>query len=367
MVGGFLVILVALGILYEDEFLFSDLTPGHSVTFWLGVLGALLAILHSFIPEENTVLDRSQEFREVVKHTQFFPDHWKGKEHSLDVNDEFQQLFQFKGITLVEELLGLALFMPYILFFKLPQCSQSIVDFFGDNTTYTEGVGHVCRLAQLDKVGNREATGVEESMSGSVELDPDLDGAGPHRKAQYSKMKMSMLHFKEQHKTWLPEAPAQQIIKESESVIAAEYPGREFEHSLHEAYLSQMNTGSFAGNSFDGAPQRYPAHAPHAAAQQHQPQREVNLAPLRQLLSNLRAWQLTVHDTMGQEEYALKVCELAAAAAHEDASGVVQQFLAQYTGWDPARQQFARQEECNLLVGVILQALHQAPGGSHVS
>ena len=170
IVGGFLMILVALGILYEDEFLFSDLTPGHSVTFWLGILGALLAILHSFIPEENTVLDRSSEFRDVVKHIHYFPDHWKGKEHSLDVYDEFNQLFQFKGITLVEELLGLALFMPYILFFRLPQCSQAIVDFFGDNTYERDGVGHVCSVAQLDKVGDREATGIEESMmhSGNV-------------------------------------------------------------------------------------------------------------------------------------------------------------------------------------------------------
>eukprot|EP00039_Didymoeca_costata_P006851 m.94030 g.94030 ORF g.94030 m.94030 type:complete len:624 (-) comp13424_c0_seq6:61-1932(-) len=232
-VGGFLVILIILGAVYDEDFLFEELTPERSVTWWLGLLGVIMTVIQGLIPDENLVFDPAEEMRKVVRHTHYFPDHWIDKEDSLDVLDEFSEMFRFKGLTLFEELIGVLLFMPYILFFKLPGQTPTLMRFFRECTRDVDGLGHVCRFAELQDTGKSEVQDIHASLS-MGEFDERRDQTDiKHR----TKMEWSMLWFKEHHNDWVPEGPGQAIIEESEETLRTEYPQEFAEHSLHEALL----------------------------------------------------------------------------------------------------------------------------------
>lgn len=231
-IGGFLVILVLLGMVFDEDFLFEELTPDRSVTWWIGILGVVLTLVQSMIPEENLVFDPAKDLRNVVYHTHYFPDHWEGKEDSLDVLDEFQTFFQFKGLTLLEEILGVLVVMPYTLFFKLPQSAERLLRFFRECTNQVEGIGHVCCFAELQDAGKETLQDMETSHS--VLVNDRYPGSG---QPQRSKMQWSMLCFKDHHSDWMPDTAGQAIIEESVAAIRAEYPDRHTEHSLHETFL----------------------------------------------------------------------------------------------------------------------------------
>ena len=50
---------------------------------------------------------------------------------------------------IIEEVLS-PIVTPYVLIFKLRYRAHEIIDFFRQNTTDIQGVGDVCKLAQLD-------------------------------------------------------------------------------------------------------------------------------------------------------------------------------------------------------------------------
>ena len=57
--------------------------------------------------------------------------------------------FQMRLSYIIEEVLS-PIVTPYVLIFKLRYRAHEIIDFFRQNTTDIQGVGDVCKLAQLD-------------------------------------------------------------------------------------------------------------------------------------------------------------------------------------------------------------------------
>ena len=265
--GCIFILLVALGFVYDEDFLFQELSRDRSVTWWLGVLGMLLAALHSTVPDENLVFEPAQLLQEARQHTHFYgdvdatkaaeaaaergagaachegnglaEDGWEGNEASLDTLNEFTELFQLKAVTLVEEIFGV-LIIPYLLIFRIPDDVDKIINYFYENhveltytdtdTNETHGLGHVCKLANLKEAGNPEILterGMAASLGASHTIIDVEQGAGSGigddgstviaARRSKSKMMQSMISFTDQHSTWQPDGAGQTVIRQIDS------------------------------------------------------------------------------------------------------------------------------------------------------
>ena len=55
-----------------------------------------LPISRGFIAEQGVAFEPELALLEVVAHTHWLPRHWRGRGHTREVQEQFQQLFQFK-------------------------------------------------------------------------------------------------------------------------------------------------------------------------------------------------------------------------------------------------------------------------------
>lgn len=63
---------------------------------WIATLGIILAISRAFVQESGVAYEPEEALTEVVMHTHYLPRHWRGRAHTREVQEQFQQLFQFK-------------------------------------------------------------------------------------------------------------------------------------------------------------------------------------------------------------------------------------------------------------------------------
>ncbi len=68
----------------------------HCVGRWAATLGIVLAVSRAFIAEAGVAFEPELALLEVVAHTHWLPRHWRGRAHTQEVQQQFQELFQFK-------------------------------------------------------------------------------------------------------------------------------------------------------------------------------------------------------------------------------------------------------------------------------
>ncbi|KAF3858153.1 hypothetical protein F7725_011354 [Dissostichus mawsoni] len=144
--GSILAVLIALTVYDEDV-----LTVQHILTA-ITVLGVLLSevivksklyasssLTHSsFIPDEHMVWCPEQLLQCMLAHIHYMPDHWRGQANKSETRDEVAQLFQYKAVFILEELLS-PIVTPFILIFHLRNKSLEIIDFFRNFTVDVVG------------------------------------------------------------------------------------------------------------------------------------------------------------------------------------------------------------------------------------
>ncbi|XP_009699607.1 PREDICTED: autophagy-related protein 9A [Cariama cristata] len=141
--GSILAVLIALTIYDEDV-----LAVEHVLTT-VTLLGVGITVCRSFIPDQHLVFCPEQLLRVILAHIHYMPDHWQGNAHRYETRDEFAQLFQYKAVFILEELLS-PIITPLILIVCLRPKSLDIVDFFRNFTVEVVGVGDTCSFAQMD-------------------------------------------------------------------------------------------------------------------------------------------------------------------------------------------------------------------------
>ena len=65
------------------------------------------------------------------------------------IHQEFGELFAMKVLIFVQELLSVVL-TPFVLWFSLPNCAPTIIDFFREFSVHVEGRGYVCSFAEFN-------------------------------------------------------------------------------------------------------------------------------------------------------------------------------------------------------------------------
>lgn len=193
--GSFAAVLFLATVLDPDIFVHFEITPHRTVLFYLGVFGSILAVARGMIPEENRIFDPEMLMTEVILHTHYMPEEWKGQLHSKKVHQAFGELFQMKVLIFVEELLSVVL-TPFVLWFSLPNCAPAIIDFFREFTVHVDGRGYVCSFAEFNF-----------ERHGNVKFGAPMKIADKRMLSNEGKMEKSFLHFKATNPDWNPSDP----------------------------------------------------------------------------------------------------------------------------------------------------------------
>ncbi|CBQ69197.1 related to ATG9-integral membrane protein required for Cvt and autophagy transport [Sporisorium reilianum SRZ2] len=223
--GSFTAVLILASVIDPDLFVHFNITPQRNVLFYIGVFGAILAVSRGMIPDEHLVFEPEAMLREVIQHTHYLPEDWKGRFHSAQVHQAFGQLYTLKIYIFVQELLSVVT-TPFVLWLSLPGCAPELIDFLRAYTVHVDGLGHVCSFAVFDFARQPTAS----TMGGAAAK--GIHGRQQHRSGsgkralrngmREGKMEQSILGFRANHPDWDPAAHASTAsIHRSGTAIAA--------------------------------------------------------------------------------------------------------------------------------------------------
>lgn len=172
--GGFLVINVALALVYDEPYLTLELTDGRTVAFWMSIAAFGLAAATSVIPGEGDVYEPATKLREVERYTQFFPPSWHDAETLPTTRAEFAELFELRLTALMHELLA-AVTTPYVLGVVLPAQAGAIVAHLDANRVTTDTLGDICKYSMLRHADTSNNTHLQNSIVNYISQHPDND------------------------------------------------------------------------------------------------------------------------------------------------------------------------------------------------
>lgn len=219
----------------------KDVLLAEHVLTVIAVLGLIIRACYIFIPDENTVWDPEQLLKQIVSHTHYIPDAWKGKAHTKEVRKKFSQVFQYKAEYVIQELVS-PVITPFLLCFNLRYKAIEIVDFFRNFTVDVVGVGDVCSFAQMDvkRHGNPEW------------LSEGLTEATQYEQAEHGKTELSLVNFSIRNPTWKPSDRGAQFISTIKENAIQEGV------NLSTAVSQEHSLPDYRSGSFQGLPYMNP-------------------------------------------------------------------------------------------------------------
>ncbi|XP_043999047.1 autophagy-related protein 9A [Gambusia affinis] len=231
--GSLLAVLIALTIYDEDvlavEHVLSSIT----------LLGVCITVCRSFLPDKHMVFCPEQLLRVILAHIHYMPDHWQGNAHRYETRDQFSQLFQYKAVFILEELLS-PVVTPIILIFCLRRKSLEIIDFFRNFTVEVIGVGDTCSFAQMDIRQHGHPAWMSE---GKTE-------ASIYQQAEDGKTELSLMHFAITNPHWQPPRETTHFISHLKERVHREAAGASSE--THPLSLSESEPRSLVANILAG-------------------------------------------------------------------------------------------------------------------
>ncbi|KAL8548011.1 hypothetical protein ACS0TY_007345 [Phlomoides rotata] len=195
--GGFAAVLIIIAFL--EESLLEGHIFGRNLFWYAAVFGTITAISRAAIADELLVFDPQGEMSMVVQHAHYMPKRWRGKENTEAVRLEFETLFQYTGMMLLEEMASIFL-TPYLLLFIVPKRAGDILKFIADFTVDVEGVGHVCSFSLFDFRNH-----------GNKRYGSPFNSTRDQRSSQ-GKMEKSFLSFKIAYPSWEPDDDGKQFL-----------------------------------------------------------------------------------------------------------------------------------------------------------
>ncbi|KAI4340189.1 hypothetical protein MLD38_025052 [Melastoma candidum] len=195
--GGFVAVLLIIAFL--EESLLEGHIFGRNLLWYAAVFGTITAISRAAIVDEVLVLNPEGTLTLVVQHTHYMPKRWRGKENKEAVRLEFETMFQYTGMMLLEEMTSIFL-TPYLLVFVVPKRVEDILQFIADFTVHVEGVGHVCSFSAFDFQNH-----------GNINYGSPLNASRNKRSSQ-GKMEKSFLSFQSSYPSWEPDSNGKQFM-----------------------------------------------------------------------------------------------------------------------------------------------------------
>ncbi|VDD79799.1 unnamed protein product [Mesocestoides corti] len=171
-------------------------------------IGGLIAkVCVNVLPTNDTAYFPKTKLISTLARIHYMPDSWKENAHTYKVRHEFSQLFQFRIVGALEEILSPFL-TPLIMLFCVPKRSLDIVDFLRNFTVDLEGVGDICSFAQLDipRHGDPEWCPMDDvtpPSPSSRDADSEDGSSGVQNfPAIGGKTELSLMHFHHTNPNW---------------------------------------------------------------------------------------------------------------------------------------------------------------------
>ncbi|KAG8236438.1 hypothetical protein J437_LFUL016965 [Ladona fulva] len=260
--GAQMAVLILLSVYDEDV-----LTVEHVLTA-ITVLGVIVAISRAFIPDENMVWCPESLMTAVLAHTHYLPDGWRGRAHTSTVRSQFSQLFQYKAVYLLEELLS-PLLTPFILCFHIRKRALDIVDFYRNFTVEVVGVGDVCSFAQMDVRRHGQPTWQTPLLPQQTPADNQPHSEGDDQlaaMAENGKTELSLVHFTLTNPEWRMPPGAEDFVealrRQARRDVVGEGAASPWLHlhtnplysSLHSVSSLGVGYGSLVASALGGLP-----------------------------------------------------------------------------------------------------------------
>jgi autophagy-related protein 9 len=195
--GAFAFVLVALTLLDSELFLTFEITHGKTAIFWIGVFTAIYRSARGSSPQDDQVSDPAFYLSHVIYHTRYEPESWTERLHTDEVRAEFATLYQPKILIFAEEILSMVV-TPFLLIFRLPNCSERIVDFFREFSIVVDGLGVTCSYSMFpfNKGTQNRANNIPTAQPGGTRTnDPGSDPREDYFMAKDNKMLASYYGF----------------------------------------------------------------------------------------------------------------------------------------------------------------------------
>jgi autophagy-related protein 9 len=225
LVGSLILGMLFLALWTDDLLTDVDFAPDKSGLWTVGILGALFAVFHSFVFDENFLFDPAKHLKKASRYTHFLPERWIGTEGTTRTKAEFGQLLSTRLIEVVTEIFGLFL-APIFLLYVLPKHCDGIVLFYS-NSTYSDSIlGDMCVYGDftqsLAKYG-------DEDFGGKAGVEVSLGG-----KLHQGKLERSFIGFMKENPSWAPPSDGVEVV---ENLLA------------HSRVLGLSNDSSLPGES----------------------------------------------------------------------------------------------------------------------
>ncbi|KAL2507813.1 autophagy 9 (APG9) [Forsythia ovata] len=224
--GGFAAVLIIIAFL--EESLLEGHIFGRNLLWYAAVFGTITAISRAAMIDELLVLDPQGVMLLVVQHTHYMPKRWRGKENTETVRLEFETLFQYTGMMLLEDMASIFL-TPYLLLSVVPKRVDDILQFIMDFTVDVEGVGHVCSFSLFDFKNH-----------GNGKYGSPFNSPRNQRSSQ-GKMEKSFLSFQITYPSWDPDAEGKQFIASLRTFRDQKLQGQEMRIAHLPSGLQQQN------------------------------------------------------------------------------------------------------------------------------
>jgi autophagy-related protein 9 len=191
--GSLAVVLIGITIVNEDLLMHFEITSGKSVIWYVGLLGVVLTICRSMMPDSTKSSDPEKLMNDIAEYTHYMPRSWKGKLYTDSIRKEFGSMFNYKFTILFKELVSV-ITTPFVLLVTLPKCTDQLVEFFREFSVHVDGIGYVCSFALFDfqRHGNNKYGGA----SGG--------GTNKRQHTRQGKMEKSFISFVSNNPNWTP-------------------------------------------------------------------------------------------------------------------------------------------------------------------
>ena len=150
------VVAVLLLLTVTDGDVISHRIGDRTLLWYLAMFSAALALSRSMIPDKSIYPAPALVMSEVIKHTHYSPQHWKGLWHTAAVHRELSYMYPSRLSMFAYEIMSVIM-TPFVLIFCLPHSAERIVQFVTTRTVNVQGVGHLCSYAMfdIDKYGDQ--------------------------------------------------------------------------------------------------------------------------------------------------------------------------------------------------------------------
>jgi len=193
--GAIVGVLLLLTLVDSNVLLYFELC-GRGLVWYLTVFSAILVVSRSMINEKpSTTRDAKEAMTKVLSHAHYLPKSWIKNAHLPSIQQEFQSLYQTRVLIVINELINV-IFTPFILMFTMPECVDDIIKFARESKLHVEGVGDICKFAQLrlEEGDINYQPHVEEELAKSYNHPSTVLNEG--------KLEKSMITFAINHPRW---------------------------------------------------------------------------------------------------------------------------------------------------------------------